>query len=59
MAPELARTFVTAFYNSLAQGATLSHESLAEMRDEAATPGGLNEQVLTCRIVKLCSQCSD
>lgn len=41
---DLARTFVTSFYSSLAQGATLSHDTLEEMRDEAATPGGLNEQ---------------
>lgn len=41
---ELSRTFVTSFYSSLAQGAELAHEPLDEMRDEAATPGGLNEQ---------------
>eukprot|EP01031_Cornospumella_fuschlensis_P027006 gene27006-32628_t len=39
-----ARQFVTSFYSSLAAGAFQSHESLADMRDEAATPGGLNEQ---------------
>jgi pyrroline-5-carboxylate reductase len=41
---EVSRRFVTSFYSSLAQGAELVHEPLAEMRDEAATPGGLNEQ---------------
>lgn len=41
---DTARTFVKAFYSSLAQGAERSHDTLAELRDEAATPGGLNEQ---------------
>jgi hypothetical protein len=71
-----ARTFVAAFYSSLARGTELSHEklegkphllravrgikkaitltyfcahaatfSLPDMAEEAATPGGLNEQV--------------
>lgn len=42
----LARQYVTSFYSSLALGAEISHEGLGEMRDEAATPGGLNEQVI-------------
>jgi hypothetical protein len=69
-----ARTFVAAFYSSLARGTELSHEKLegklpytcclpvraidlshwaysvpwyplTDMAEEAATPGGLNEQV--------------
>lgn len=46
IADSTARQFVTSFYSSLAQGAALSEHSLAGMRDEAATPGGLNEQSL-------------
>lgn len=41
-----ARQFVGAFYSSLTQGAEKSHESLAYLTEEAATPGGLNEQSL-------------
>mmetsp|Transcript_2458 Transcript_2458/g.4337 ORF Transcript_2458/g.4337 Transcript_2458/m.4337 type:complete len:299 (+) Transcript_2458:73-969(+) len=39
-----ARQFVTSFYSSLAQGAESSSETLEAMSEEAATPGGLNEQ---------------
>lgn len=40
-----ARKFVTSFYSSLAQGSEQSSESLEDLAEEAATPGGLNEQV--------------
>jgi len=40
-----ARKFVTSFYSSLAQGSERSLESLEDLSEEAATPGGLNEQV--------------
>eukprot|EP01039_Chlorochromonas_danica_P006003 gene6003-6612_t len=46
IAADAARTYVTSFYHSLAHGALVSEDSLEEMRDEAATPGGLNEQSL-------------
>lgn len=39
-----AKDFVTSFYSSCAQAAVLSEDSFAEMAEEAATPGGLNEQ---------------
>jgi len=42
-----ARTFVTAFYSSLAQATEIDTNSLADMAEEAATPGGINEQSLT------------
>jgi len=41
-----ARKFVTSFYSSLAQGAERSSERLEDLSEEAATPGGLNEQVI-------------
>ena len=41
---EAASAFVRSFYSSLATAAENSEHSLADMRDEAATPGGLNEQ---------------
>lgn len=42
---DVARQFITSFYSSLAQSAENSHETLPYLCDEAATPGGLNEQV--------------
>ncbi|KAJ1430101.1 hypothetical protein B484DRAFT_449042 [Ochromonadaceae sp. CCMP2298] len=42
--PVTARQFVTAFYSSCASGAEMSTEKLEDMAEEAATPGGLNEQ---------------
>jgi len=44
---DTARAYVAAFYSSLAAAAEGSAEPLAALRDEAATPGGLNEQSLT------------
>lgn len=41
-----ARAYVSSFYSSLSASTLLSSDSLAEMREEAATPGGLNEQSL-------------
>lgn len=41
-----ARTFVSAFYSSMAENTEISLESLADMAEEAATPGGINEQGL-------------
>eukprot|EP00429_Kryptoperidinium_foliaceum_P095378 CAMPEP_0176186472 /NCGR_PEP_ID=MMETSP0121_2-20121125/1887_1 /TAXON_ID=160619 /ORGANISM="Kryptoperidinium foliaceum, Strain CCMP 1326" /LENGTH=256 /DNA_ID=CAMNT_0017524957 /DNA_START=1 /DNA_END=771 /DNA_ORIENTATION=+ len=41
---ETARKFVAAFYASLAHGTELSSETLEDMAEEAATPGGLNAQ---------------
>ena len=41
-----ARAYVSSFYTSLASSTILSHDTLSEMREEAATPGGLNEQSL-------------
>eukprot|EP01034_Spumella_vulgaris_P026218 gene26218-32759_t len=43
---DTARQFVGAVYSSLSQGAEQSHESLAYLCEEAATPGGLNEQAI-------------
>lgn len=42
--PEAARKFTASFYQSLAQAAADTSDTFAELRDEAATPGGLNEQ---------------
>lgn len=39
-----AKAFVASFYASLASAAANTDDSFAELRDEAATPGGLNEQ---------------
>jgi len=41
-----ARTFVSAFYSSMAANTEVSDHSLADMAEEAATPGGINEQGL-------------
>mmetsp|Transcript_11312 Transcript_11312/g.10951 ORF Transcript_11312/g.10951 Transcript_11312/m.10951 type:complete len:292 (+) Transcript_11312:83-958(+) len=41
-----ARSYVSSFYSSLAASTDISNESFAELREEAATPGGLNEQSL-------------
>ena len=41
-----ARTFVSAFYASMATATEISPHSLQEMAVEAATPGGINEQGL-------------
>jgi len=41
-----ARTFVSAFYASMAAATEISPHSLQEMAVEAATPGGINEQGL-------------
>lgn len=40
-----SRSFVAAFFKSLAEAGAESTESFDEMADEGATPGGLNEQV--------------
>lgn len=48
--PRTARTYVSSFYSSLAQGTETSHETLADMAVEACTPGGINEQCM--RILK-------
>jgi pyrroline-5-carboxylate reductase len=42
--PATAKQFVGSFYSSLAAVANSSEESFAYMTEEAATPGGLNEQ---------------
>lgn len=43
---DASRLFVASFYSSLSQYAmSESSHSFAEMCEEAATPGGLNEQV--------------
>lgn len=39
-----SRKFISSFYTSLARATELSEESLADMAEEAATPGGINEQ---------------
>jgi pyrroline-5-carboxylate reductase len=44
LSPESARLYVSAFYSGLASSAAMSTDSFAEMVEEAATPGGLNEQ---------------
>lgn len=43
---DTARAYVSSFYTSLATAADTSADTLEELRDEAATPGGLNEQSL-------------
>ncbi len=43
---DTARAYVSSFYASLATAADNSADTLGELRDEAATPGGLNEQAL-------------
>jgi len=43
---DTAKDFVSSFYSSCAQAATTSEDSFAYMAEEAATPGGLNEQSL-------------
>ncbi|TMW68570.1 hypothetical protein Poli38472_006038 [Pythium oligandrum] len=42
---ESSRSFVAAFFKSLAEAGFSSTDSFDEMAEEAATPGGLNEQV--------------
>lgn len=44
LSPESARLYISAFYAGLASSAAMSTDSFAEMVEEAATPGGLNEQ---------------
>mmetsp|Transcript_17027 Transcript_17027/g.28412 ORF Transcript_17027/g.28412 Transcript_17027/m.28412 type:complete len:264 (+) Transcript_17027:98-889(+) len=44
LSPESARLYISAFYSGLASSAAMSSESFADMVEEAATPGGLNEQ---------------
>lgn len=39
-----SRDFVASFMSSLAASGMDSHESFVDMAEEAATPGGLNEQ---------------
>ena len=46
MESDTARAYVSSFYTSLASSTVMSLLSLSEMREEAATPGGLNEQSL-------------
>jgi pyrroline-5-carboxylate reductase len=41
---DTAKEFVSSFYSSCAQAASTSEDSFAHMAEEAATPGGLNEQ---------------
>jgi pyrroline-5-carboxylate reductase len=45
---KVARKYVSSFYSALACGTerTVDTVSLADMTEEAATPGGLNEQAL-------------
>ena len=43
---DTARSYVSSFYTSLASSTVESKSSFSEMREEAATPGGLNEQSL-------------
>ncbi|CEG35537.1 pyrroline-5-carboxylate reductase [Plasmopara halstedii] len=42
---QTSRNFIASFIHTLATAGTQSNESFGEMADEAATPGGLNEQV--------------
>lgn len=42
---QASRDFISSFFVALAQAGAESHESFDEMAEEAATPGGLNEQV--------------
>jgi pyrroline-5-carboxylate reductase len=46
VAPEAARMYISSFYSSLANATvqTVGKESLEYMTEEAATPGGINEQ---------------
>ena len=44
LSAESARLYISAFYAGLASSAALSTDSFAELVEEAATPGGLNEQ---------------
>ena len=44
LSPESARLYISAFYSGLASAATMTTDSFQEMVEEAATPGGLNEQ---------------
>ena len=40
----MARKFVSSFYSSMAAATETNPDSLADMAEEAATPGGINEQ---------------
>jgi hypothetical protein len=40
-----SRAYVASFFQSCADAGMVSHEPFFEMAEEAATPGGLNEQV--------------
>lgn len=42
---QASRDFISSFFVALAQAGDESHEDFDEMAEEAATPGGLNEQV--------------
>lgn len=44
LSPDTARRYISAFYCGLANSAAMSTDSFEEMVEEAATPGGLNEQ---------------
>ena len=44
LSPESARLYISAFYEGLSSSAAKSTDSFADMVEEAATPGGLNEQ---------------
>jgi len=43
---QTARAYVSSFYSSLAHSTELSGETLSDMAEEAATPGGINEQAI-------------
>lgn len=45
LAEDASRDFVSAFFKSLAEAGAATSEPFDEMAEEAATPGGLNEQV--------------
>lgn len=42
---QASRDYIASFFHSLATAGAESTERFGEMADEAATPGGLNEQV--------------
>lgn len=44
-AEDASRDFVSSFFKSLAEAGAASTETFDDMAEEAATPGGLNEQV--------------
>jgi len=43
---KIARQYVSSFYLSLAESALSSNDTLSELVEEAATPGGINEQTM-------------